>query len=116
MEIETTPPVAPHFLGLSKHRPDPKPNRQASSGKQSFDWGSLVPRCIHPIKVAIIEAMSWIDQPLSATELRAILGKESFGLGTVAYHVNTLAQLGVIEATHQRQVRGARETYYFLST
>lgn len=114
MEIHPTSPVAPHFLGLSKDRPATGPNRAAGTGAEDFDWESLVSRFIHPVKVAIIEAMSWIDQPLSATELTTILGRDNHGLGVVAYHVATLAELGVIEATHERQVRGARETYYSL--
>ena len=34
-----------------------------------FNWGSLVPYLIHPVKVAIIEAMEWVEVPLSPREL-----------------------------------------------
>ena len=113
MEIATTPPVAPVFLGLSKHRPSVGPNREVTKGGEGFDWESLVPLFIHPVKIEVIEAMHWIGQPLSATELSSILAPRKYKLGVVAYHVTTLAKMGVIEVTHERQVRGARETYYF---
>lgn len=85
---------------LREHTPDP------------FDWHSLIPVVVHELKVAIIEAMQWIGEPLSAAELKLILG-ENWSLGTVAYHVSTLAEYGAIQVTDERAVRGARETYYF---
>lgn len=113
MNIATTPHVAPMFPGLPKQRPSVGPNRAAAEGDEGFDWESLVPLFVHPIKVEVIEAMHWIGQPLSATELATILASRKYKLGVVAYHVSKLAKLGVIEVTHERQVRGARETYYF---
>lgn len=113
MQIATTPPVAPVFMGLSKQRPSVGPNRVATVGGEGFDWESLVPIFVHPVKIEVIEAMHWIGQPLSATELASILAQRKYKLGVVAYHVTSLAKLGVLEMTHERQVRGARETYYF---
>ena len=32
-------------------------------------WGALVPHVVHPAKVATIEAMLWLKQPLSSNQL-----------------------------------------------
>ena len=77
-----------------------------------FDWESLVPRFVHPLKVAIIEAMRWIGRPLSASELaRVFLGE--YNLSLVAYHLNMLVDADVFEQVGERQVRGAVQRSYF---
>lgn len=77
-----------------------------------FDWAGLVPRFVHPLKVAIIEAMVWVDEPLSATDLtNAFLGE--FHLSLVSYHLTGLAKAGAVEQVGERQVRGALQRFYF---
>lgn len=114
MQLTATPPVAPRFAGLPKHRPPVRPTRvDAREGDEGFDWESLVPLFIHPAKVAVIEAMQWIEQPLSSTELVNLFEDRKYNLGVLAYHVGSLAKVGVIEVTGVRQARGAQETYYY---
>jgi DNA-binding transcriptional ArsR family regulator len=79
-----------------------------------FNWDSLVPYLVHPVKVAIIEAMEWIEVPVSPRELDRILD-EKFGLSLVSYHIRTLADLGVVEKVREQSVRGALKTFYSLS-
>ncbi len=79
-----------------------------------FSWDSLVPYLVHPVKVAIIEAMEWIEVPVSPRELDRIFDEE-FGLSLVAYHMRTLADVGVVEKVRQQSVRGALQTFYSLS-
>lgn len=112
MEITPIQSITPRAGVLSRDRPPARPSREAAGG-EGFDWESLIPLFVHPVKVAVIEALAWIEQPLSAAELVSILEGESHSLGVVAYHVSMLAKLGVIEVRHERQSRGARETYYF---
>lgn len=76
-----------------------------------FDWGALTPRVVHPLKVAIVEAMLWIDRPLSASELRELLGQSS--TSGVSYHVKQLAKHGAIRKVREQQVRGVMKTSYF---
>ncbi|MEX2107173.1 MAG: helix-turn-helix domain-containing protein [Solirubrobacterales bacterium] len=78
----------------------------------SFDWDELVPRIVHPLKVAIIEALLWIDTPLSASELDKVLGGR-FGISLVSYHVTKLAEAEAITKVGERPVRGALQTFYF---
>ena len=80
----------------------------------AFDWATLVPHVVHPLKVAMIEALSWIGEPLSPAEMERVLDHQ-FGLSLVAYHVNKLVETGVLEPVGSRPVRGAMETYYFFT-
>lgn len=85
-----------------------------TGGEPSFDWGDLVPRLVHPAQVAIVEAMIWMDHPLSATELSALFGEpKEYYLTLVAYHVNRLANHGALRKTGSRPVRGSTESFYF---
>jgi DNA-binding transcriptional ArsR family regulator len=79
-----------------------------------FNWDSLVPYLIHPVKVAIIEAMEWIEVPVSPRELDRVFD-EKYGLSLVSYHMRTLADVGVVEKVRQQSVRGALQTFYSLS-
>ena len=79
-----------------------------------MDWDALIARLIHPTQLAVIEAMLWIDRPLSSAELVRIFDGEIV-LSSVAYHVRRLADLGVLEQTGTRQVRGAIEHYFRLA-
>jgi hypothetical protein len=83
-------------------------------GDESFDWAGLVPAVVHPLKVAIIEALAWIGEPLSPSELKEVFERQ-FSISLIAYHVNKLADTGAIRAVKTRQVRGARQTFYFFT-
>jgi hypothetical protein len=81
---------------------------------QSFEWESLVSRLVHPLKVSIIEALDWIEVPMSAKELDRVLDEE-FGVSLVSYHMRKLADVGAIEKVDQQAVRGALQTFYALA-
>jgi hypothetical protein len=81
---------------------------------QTFEWEMLVPRMIHPLKVAIIEAMCWIEEPVSPRELDDVFDEE-FGLSLVAYHMRGLADVGAVERVRQQAVRGALQSFYVLA-
>jgi DNA-binding transcriptional ArsR family regulator len=85
----------------------------ATENGRSFPWDALVSRLIHPLKVAIIEALDWIEVPMSAKDLDLVLDEE-FGLSLVSYHMRVLADLGAIEMVEQQQIRGALKTFYAL--
>lgn len=84
-------------------------------GELSFEWDAFVPRVVHPLKVAIIEAVRSIGQPLSSSELTKVIDADEFPLASVSYHVRKLAEVGVVKAVRKRQVRGSIETFYFFS-
>lgn len=87
-------------------------------GDEQVGWDLLVPRLVNPAKVIIIEAMPWIDRPLSATELEQISGRDP-GLQTLSYHLKNLEELGVLKVTAKRKARGSRsskrETFFYFT-
>jgi Helix-turn-helix domain len=93
----------------------PRPGGAAVKGDGSaFDWAVLVSRVVHPVQVAIVEALLWISHPLSASDLRDIFDEPSLHyLSIVSYHLRKLEEFGVLRETGTRPVRGAVETFYF---
>jgi len=79
-----------------------------------LDWGALVPLVVHSTKVKIIEAMQWINRPLSATELKHVFD-ETLSLSVVSYHLTTLQKWEVVDEQRSRQVRGSTEHFYFFT-
>ncbi|MEX2107874.1 MAG: hypothetical protein WD827_03175 [Solirubrobacterales bacterium] len=79
-----------------------------------MDWEALIGRLMHPTQLAVVEAMLWIDAPLSPTQLVRVFDGE-IQLPSVAYHVGRLADFGVLKRTGTRQVRGAVEHFYRLA-
>lgn len=84
------------------------------SPASSFDWEALVALLVHPVKVSIIEAMDWVGEPLSATDLDRIL-KGQVGVSLISYHLRKLVELGVLQPVRKETVRGAVQTFYALS-
>jgi hypothetical protein len=74
-------------------------------------WHSLVDRQVHPIKVAAVEALRWVGGPLSAREIW-LLGVGDPKYQNVAYHVKNLADIGLLEQTHETPNRGSVEKFY----
>ena len=85
-----------------------------ADGSPEFNWAWLVPRVVHPLRVAIIEALAYMDQPLSATDLQRLFGVEDLELSLVSYHVNQLRKAEVLVKVGQRQVLGSVERFYVL--
>ena len=98
------------FSALPKERPpdwkEPGP---------PADWLALFRLLVHPLKVAVVEALDQARQPLSATEIWLRVGMGDSTSEGLAYHVVSLADLGVLQVTGQRRVRGAVETYYYFT-
>jgi hypothetical protein len=98
MTVELLPPgVRPNLLGQSP-----------------FGWPALIDSQVHPVKVAVIEALQWVGGPLSAREIW-LMGTGELEYGTVAYHVKALLKLGHITPTAMSPVRGSLEKFYVLT-
>ena len=98
--------------GLPPAGPTESAGGAAEAGARDFDWAVILP-LVHPLKVAIIEAMHHIGRPMSASDLHHSLGREGEGLSYLSYHVRTLAEAGVIIKVAESRGRGAREKFYF---
>lgn len=85
-----------------------------SPSSNPFNWDALIPISVHPVKVAIIEALQWIAVPLSPRELDRLFDEE-LGVSLISYHMRTLADAGVVEKVRQQSVRGALQSFYTLA-
>lgn len=65
----------------------------------------------HPVRDQIVDVMRSYGKPISPTQLSRVTGGT---LGSVAYHVRTLAAAGVVELADVGRVRGAVEHLYTL--
>jgi predicted transcriptional regulator len=73
----------------------------------------LIESQVNPVKVAVIEALHWVGGPLSAHEVWLMgVGAE---LSTVAYHVKTLVDLGILTHVAEAPVRGSLEKFHVLT-
>jgi DNA-binding transcriptional ArsR family regulator len=108
MSASADTPYEPNFL--LRHR-----EQLMKVDKPVFDWAALVPKFVHPHRVAIIEALLYVGRPMSATDLSKSFGAAGNGLSYVAYHVTSLAKIGAIRQVSERQGRGAGEKFYFFS-
>jgi len=82
---------------------------------EPFAWDLLVPHIVHPLKVAIVEAMWWVGTPLSASDLTKLIDDPAYSLSHVSYHVGKFADCGVFKKVRQRQARGSVEKFYFFA-
>ena len=74
---------------------------------ESIDDPRYVKAMSHPLRVRILAMLD--ERKASPNQLAGWLGAS---LGTVAYHVRTLEQLGLIELVDETRVRGAVEHHY----
>ncbi len=80
-----------------------------------IDWSVLIAHLVQT-KVTIIEAMLWIERPMSATELEKVSGGVP-GLGSFSHHLKSLVDVGVLEVVEKRKARKSqsanKETFFY---
>jgi hypothetical protein len=84
-----------------------------SDGQETLDWGALAPLFVHRDKLLIMEAMQWIDCPLSASELERVLGSKLV-TSTISYHLTSLARCGVLRPIEKQKGLRAKEKRPFV--
>lgn len=84
-------------------------------GNEAFDWSALVPRIVHPVQEAMIEALLYIERPLSAADFQKLFGDLKLGMPQISHHLNALAKRKILVKTHKSQGRGAVERFYSLA-
>jgi DNA-binding transcriptional ArsR family regulator len=80
----------------------------------AVDWDGLLARLLHPLQFQIIEAMHWIDRPLSASQLVQAFDCAPKELSALSYHLRRLRTLKIARLSRIRRVRGAKERLYKL--
>ncbi len=98
---------AVHYEGVSG------PVSHDNGRKAGFCWGTIVAKVIHPIDVQIIEALRWIEQPLSAGDL-AQLFNDGHSWAKIGRHLRRLAKLDAIEISEPITLRKAIDVRYRL--
>lgn len=59
-----------------------------------FCWDGAAARVLHPVRVEIVEAMRWIDRPLSAIDLVYVFEGKRLGLW-IEHHLRCLVKLRI---------------------
>jgi hypothetical protein len=73
----------------------------------------LAPLLLHPMQVAAIEAMRWIDEPFSSVDLDR-MHDDPPGVSAIAYHLRSLAfDLPVLRIYEEETIRGSTRKIYF---
>jgi len=68
---------------------------------------------IHETKLVILEAMLWIDEPLSAVDIERMCD-EKLGKSAISYHLKRLAvDHRVLRLYGEEPVRGTRKKLYY---
>lgn len=84
-----------------------RPTTQAS-----VNWERVARATVHPLKIAVLDALAERGgEKRSPNELAIQFGES---VNTVAYHVRSLADAGLIKCVDTRQKRGATEHFYGL--
>jgi hypothetical protein len=65
----------------------------------------------NPTKLAILDALSYIDMPLSAPEMTSLLGDPEQDMACISYHLGSLVEKKALGAI---RVPGRDERSYFL--
>jgi DNA-binding transcriptional ArsR family regulator len=85
------------------------------AGESHIDWSLLASLFIHSTKISIIEAMHWIGQPVSASDLEKVFGG-TVVVSSLSYHLKSLADSGIVTALEKRKGRaGPAKTPFVLS-
>lgn len=77
-------------------------------------WSLALFSLLHPVQVAVVEAFAWTEEPMSATIIYDVLGRQ-WPFGTVSYHVRRLADKGVLEPSFVEPRRGTLEHFLVLA-
>lgn len=87
---------------------------KARGGSEHFIWEELAPRLIHPLKVELIEALSWIDHPLTVSDFHAVLNPSASPIKLVRYHVRELCRVEVfVESAGDVEIAHEEPRYCF---
>jgi DNA-binding transcriptional ArsR family regulator len=87
----------------------------AEPGAAAVDWDGLLAGLLHPTQFQIIEAMHWIELPVSASQLVQVFACDRKELSAVSYHLRRLRELKIVRLSSVRRVRGAKERLYELT-
>jgi DNA-binding transcriptional ArsR family regulator len=65
-------------------------------GGDLVDWDAFASLEDHPMRVAIVETIRGVGEPLTADELKEMFDESEASLSVVAYHLMTLVEAEVV--------------------
>jgi hypothetical protein len=95
----------------------PKPGIAGSrggAGDKRFNWETFVSRALHPIQLAMVEALIFIGLPISPGDLSQMYGEDECTPSHTGYHIKFLVDHDIIELFDTEQVRGTTRHLYVL--
>lgn len=81
-------------------------------------WEPFLPQLVHPLKVAIVEALLCVRQPLSAVQFGKVFAGagDGFRESNVRYHLDHLTEVGVLEVVPYIDRSGSpREKFFYFA-
>jgi len=85
---------------------------------EEFCWSSLIAATVHPVKVAIIEALLWIEEPISGAQFGRLFrgAGQGFYESNIRFHLHALVKMGLLEAAPvQGSGSSAKEKRFYLT-
>jgi hypothetical protein len=114
MRISETPNASPHSTPPSG--PGSRGGADAEAADKLFVWTSLVPRLVHPTKLAIVEALIAAGRPLSVEELVPQLPAVDGNTELIRYHANSMVRAGALVVAVEPEAAADVHYFYFPST
>jgi hypothetical protein len=112
MRISKTPNATPQSTPPS--RDGTRGGEDIETRDKQFIWTSLVPRLVHPTKLAIVEALIEAGQPLSVDDLIPLLPAVDGNAELIRYHANSMVKTGALEvASIQGTSTSELRCFYF---
>lgn len=96
-----------------RHELRADPTRRISGMQETkghINWEQVFMCLIHPAKVAALEALAYLRQPLSAKELDLLLEG-----GSHYHHLHKLKDAGILTIVYTRRVRGTTACYFYFA-
>lgn len=75
-------------------------------------WDAVLLSLLHPTQLLIIEALSYIGQPLSPALLNGVIDCQKVELGHLDYHCKRMVTLGILVKRRREPSRGSWENFY----
>jgi hypothetical protein len=112
MRISTTPNATPNSTPPSSGSSGGGADFQAVA--EQYIWTSLVPRLVHPTKLAIVETLVEAGEPLTVEGLISCLPAAYRNPETVKQHAMGMVEVGALEVTSgRRKEADANPLFYF---
>jgi hypothetical protein len=81
-------------------------------GEPAINWTALAPLIKHETRESIVEALLWMG-PLSAPDLKCVVGGPEIQLAYIRYHLTTLAGEEVLVEVGRRPAGASLEKLYY---